>query len=153
MVTSVEKYGSWISDITGEVDETDNKKITITVSNSWTPNATTNADMIGGAGSSGSSGGAASDSMYVGVKINITPDAEAQKGDYNFKVDGMENAQAFADGAPADGYLIIWVSVAEKSGDTWSAAVDATEGDVMTISKGDTVLGTITIVIPEISQG
>ena len=153
VVTSVEKYGSWINDITGEVDETDNKKITITVSNSWTPNATTNADMIGGAGSSGSSGGAASNSMYVGVKINITPDAEAQKGDYNFKVDGMENAQAFADGAPADGYLIIWVSVAKKSGDTWSAAVDATEGDVMTISKGDTVLGTITIVIPKISQG
>ena len=153
VVTSVEKYGSWISEITGEVDGTDNKKITITVSNSWTPNAETNADMIGGAGSNDSGGGAASDSMYVGVKINITPDATAQKGDYNFKVDGMENAQAFADGAPADGYLIIWVSVAEKSGDTWSAAVDATEGDVMTISKGDTVLGTITIVIPEISQG
>ena len=153
VVTSVEKYGNWIDDITGEVDGVDNKKITITVSNSWTPNATTNADMIGGAGSSDSGGGAASNSMYVGVKINITPDAEAQKGDYNFKVDGMENAQAFADGAPADGYLIIWVSVAEKSGDTWSAAVDATEGDVMTISKGGTVLGTITIVIPEISQG
>ena len=91
--------------------------------------------------------------MYVGVKINITPDAETQKGDYNFKMDGMEKAQAFADGAPADGYLIIWVSVAKKSGDTWSAAVNATEGDVITISKGDTVLGTITIVIPKISQG
>ena len=153
VVTSVEKYGSWISDITGEVDETDNKKITITVSDSWTPNATTNADMIGGAGSSDSSGGAASNSMYVGVKINITPDTETQKGDYNFKVNGVGKPQAFADGAPADGYLIIWVSVAEKSGDTWSAAVNATEGDVMTISKGDTVLGTITIVIPEISQG
>ena len=131
-------------------------KATVTVSKDWTPDATSNSDMIGGTSTGGVD---QSDQMFVGLKIKITADKDAAKTDYGFIVNDGQTVNKFSDGAPADGYLLLWVTVAKKSNDAWAAHVDtpAEGGDTLKIVKivenGENIeMGTITV-LPILETG
>ena len=152
-VTGLEAFKDYTNIATIVIEQL---KATVTVSKDWTPDATSNSDMIGGTSTGGVD---QSDQMFVGLKIKITADKDAAKTDYGFIVNDGQTVNKFSDGAPADGYLLLWVTVAKKSNDAWAAHVDtpAEGGDTLKIVKivenGENIeMGTITV-LPILETG
>ena len=152
-VTGLEAFKDYTNIATIVIEQL---KATVTVSKDWTPDANSNSDMIGGTSTGGVD---QSDQMFVGLKIKITADKDAAKTDYGFIVNDGQTVNKFSDGAPADGYLLLWVTVAKKSNDAWAAHVDtpAEGGDTLKIVKivenGENIeMGTITV-LPILETG